>query len=85
MADKRNKGRKLPAPRVKGDWLAQLAETLHAKRAPPGWYTLTQIAQRLNMGRTAARNVLKRNKAAAQTFLHKTCDGRIIPTVHYKL
>jgi hypothetical protein len=85
MADKRTKGRKLQAAPVEGDWLSQLAENLELKPAPPGWYTLSQIAQRLGIGRTATRNILAQKKAVRQKFYHKTTDGRIVPTVHYKL
>jgi hypothetical protein len=85
MADKRNKGRKFPAPSVEGDWLTQLAENIEVKFAPPGWYTLTQIAQRLKIGRTATRNILVQKKAVKQKFYHKTPDGRTVSTTHYKL
>jgi len=85
MADKRTKGRKLQAAPVEGDWLSQLAQNLEIQPAPPGWYTLSQITQRLGIGRTATRNILAQKKAVQQKFYHKTSDGRIFPTVHYKL
>jgi hypothetical protein len=85
MANKRIKGRKLQTPAVKGDWLTQLAENLELQPAPPGWYTLSQIAQHLKIGRTATKRILLEKKAMRQKFYHKTQDGRIIPTVHYKL
>lgn len=85
MANKRTKGRDVQAPAVKGDWLTQLADNLELKPAPPGWYTLTQVAQYLKIGRTATRRILAEKKAVRQKFYHKTTDGRIVPTVHYKL
>jgi hypothetical protein len=85
MAHKRTKGRKLQAAPVEGDWLSQLAENLELQPAPPGWYTLTQVAQYLKIGRTATRRILAEKKAARQKFYHKTIDGRIVPTMHYKL
>jgi hypothetical protein len=85
MADKRTKGRKLQAAPVKGDWLTQLAANVSAKLAPPGWYTLSEIAIKLKIGRTAARTLLIVNKADKQKLYHRTSDGRIILTPHYKL
>lgn len=85
MANKRTKGRKLQAPAVKGDWLSELVTNLELKPAPPGWYTLTQVAERLKIGRTASRNILAQKKALKQKFYHKTIDGRIVLTTHYKL
>lgn len=85
MADKRTKGRDVQTPVVKGDWLTQLAENLELHLAPPGWYTLSQIAQHLKIGRTATKRILLEKKAMRQKFYHKTTDGRIVPTLHYKL
>ena len=85
MADKRNKGRKLPAPRVKGDWLTELAKTLAVKPAPPGWYTITDISQKLGMGRTATRTLLNKQKAMTERFYQVTSDGRRVLLTHYKL
>lgn len=85
MANKRTKRRDVQAPTVKGDWLTQLVTNLELKPAPPGWYTLTQVAERLKIGRTASRNILVQKKAQKQKFYHKTIDGRIVLTTHYKL
>lgn len=85
MADKRTKGRELQAAGVEEDWLSQLAENLELKPAPPGWYTLSEVAQRLNIGRTATLNILTQRNAAKHRFYHKTPDGRTVPTTHYKL
>lgn len=85
MANKRTKGRDVQAPAVKGDWLTQLVTNLELKPAPPGWYTLTQVAERLKIGRTASRNILVQKKALKRKFYHKTIDGRIVLTTHYKL
>ena len=85
MADKRTKGRKLQAAPVEGDWLSELVNNLEVKPAPPGWYTLTEVAQRLKIGRAATRNILAQKKATKQKFYHRTTDGRIVPTMHYKL
>jgi hypothetical protein len=85
MADKRTKGRKLQAAPVEGDWLSELVNNLEVKPAPSGWYTLTQVAERLKIGRTASRNILAQKKALKQKFYHKTIDGRIVLTTHYKL
>ena len=85
MADKRTKGRKLQAAPVKEDWLSKLVDNLEVKFAPAGWYTLTEVAQRLKIGRTATRNILNQKKAARQKFYHRTIDGRIVATTHYKL
>ena len=85
MADKRTKRRDVQAAPVEGDWLSELVNNLEVKPAPPGWYTLTQVAERLNIGRTASRNILAQKKALKQKFYHKTIDGRIVLTTHYKL
>jgi hypothetical protein len=85
MADKRIKGRKLQAAIVEGDWLSQLAENIKVQFAPPGWYTLAQVSQRLKIGRTATLNILTQKEAAKQKFLYKTPDGRTAFTTHYKL
>lgn len=85
MANKRTKGRDIQAAPVEGDWLSELVNNLEVKPAPPGWYTLTQVAERLKIGRTASRNILAQKKALKQKFYHKTIDGRIVLTTHYKL
>ena len=85
MADKRNKGRKLQAAGVEGDWLSELAKTLAVKPVPPGWYTIQQIADRLGIGRTAARNLLNKQKAKSNRFYQVTSDGRRILLTHYQL
>jgi len=85
MADKRTKGRKLQVAPVKKDWLTQLAANVNAKFAPSGWYTLSEIAIKLKIGRTATRTLLAIKKADKQKFYHRTSDGRIILTPHYKL
>jgi len=85
MADKRTKRRKLQDATVKEDWLSQLAANVKNKFAPPGWYTLSEIAIKLKIGRTAARTLLVLKKADKQKLYHRTCDGRTILTSHYKL
>lgn len=85
MADKRTKGRDIQAASVSNDWLTQLAQNLELQPAPSGWYTLSEVAVRLRIGRTAARTILAQRKAKKQKFYHKTVDGRMIPTTHYKL
>jgi|LakMenE01Jun11ns_1017448.scaffolds.fasta_scaffold5969132_1 hypothetical protein len=85
MADKRNKGRKLQAAGVEADWLSQLANNMKMEFAPPGWYTLNQVAERLGIGRTAAKSILAHKKALKQKFCCKLSDGRNFYTMHYKL
>lgn len=85
MADKRTKGRKLQAARVEADWLSQLASSIKMEFAPPGWYTLNQVAERLGVGRTAAKSILAHKKALQQKFCCKLSDGRSFYTMHYKL
>ena len=85
MADKRNKGRELQDASVEKDWLSELAETLAIKPAPPGWYTISQIAEKLNIGRTAVRTILKDRSATAKKFYQVTSDGRTVSLLHYKL
>ena len=85
MADKRNKRRDIQAPSVEGDWLTKLVETLAVKPAPPGWYTITEISERLGMGRTATRTLLNKQKAMTERFYQVTSDGRRVLLTHYKL
>ena len=85
MADKRVKGRKLQGAGVKKDWLTELAQTLNIRPAPAGWYTITQIADRLGIGRTAVRTILSERKASAQRFYQVTSDGRRVLLTHYQL
>jgi hypothetical protein len=85
MADKRTKGRKLQAAGVKKDWLTELAQTLNLKPAPAGWYTITQISERLGVGRAAVRTILNERKASAQRFYQVTSDGRKVLLTHYQL
>ena len=85
MAHKRIKGRKLQAASVKRDWLTELAQTLNIRPAPAGWYTITQIADRLGIGRTAVRTLLSERKASAQRFYQVTSDGRKVLLTHYQL
>lgn len=85
MADKRIKGRKLQAASVGKDWLTELAETLNIRPAPAGWYTITQIAEKLKIGRTAVRTLLNNRKATAHRYYQVTSDGRKVLLTHYKL
>ena len=85
MADKRTKGRELQDASVEKDWLTELAETLAIKPAPPGWYTITDISQRLGMGRSATRTLLNKQKALTERYYQVTPDGRRVLLTHYKL
>jgi predicted DNA-binding ArsR family transcriptional regulator len=85
MADKRNKGRDIQAAGIESDWLTELAKTLAVKPAPPGWYTITDISQKLGMGRTATRTLLNKQKAMVERFYQVTSDGRRVLLTHYKL
>lgn len=85
MADKRTKGRKFQAASVGKDWLTELAETLNVGPAPAGWYTISQIAEKLKIGRTAVRSLLNVRKATAHRYYQVTSDGRRVLLTHYKL
>ena len=85
MVNKRTKGRELQAAPVEVDWLSQLAINIKMEFAPPGWYTLNQVAERLGVGRTAAKSILAHKKAAQQKFCCKLTDGRNFYVMHYKI
>jgi len=85
MADKRTKGRKLQTASLEKDWLTELAETMNIGPAPAGWYTITEIAEKLKIGRTAVRTLLNERKATAHRYYQVTSDGRRVLLTHYKL
>lgn len=85
MADKRTKGQKLQTASLEKDWLTELAETINIGPAPAGWYTITEIAEKLKIGRTAVRTLLNERKATAHRYYQVTSDGRRVLLTHYKL
>jgi IS30 family transposase len=66
-------------------WLDQLAQEINIPFAPGGWYTVAEIAQKLDVDHQTVRRILKKRKAEAKTFRAECSDGRILRIPHYRL
>jgi hypothetical protein len=85
MVSKRNKDKHVQTASV--NWITKLAEEVNLPFPPKGeeWLTLTEVAEKLNRGLTAATNVLKRAGAEKKRFSHIGIDGRRVTLVHYRI
>ena len=53
--------------------------------APPGWYTLSEISEKLNRDRCYVQRLMGEKKAEKKHFMARRSDGNMIRLLHYKL
>jgi hypothetical protein len=83
MASKRNKEPDIQASSV--NWLEQLAAEVNLPFAPQGWFTMSQICEKVGRDHQVVRKLLKSRGAEAKQFRHTNNKGHTIITMHYKL
>lgn len=85
MVSKRNKDKHVQASSV--NWITKLAEQVNLPFPPEGeeWLTLTEVAEKLNRGMTAASTALRKAGAEKKRFSHIGIDGRRVALVHYRI
>lgn len=83
MAGKRDKKQDVPSPAL--SWLEQLAQEVNVPPAPPGWYTLSEISEKLNRDRCYVQRLMSEKKAEKKHFMARRSDGNMIRLLHYKL
>ena len=83
MARKRDKAPDVQTPVV--GWLEQLADEINVPFPPAGWYTLVEIATKLDRNRQFVERLLESKKAEKQYFMARRSDGNRVRMIHYKL
>jgi hypothetical protein len=85
MASKGNKDKHVQTASI--NWITKLAEQVNLPFPPKdeGWLTLTEVAEKLNRGLTAATTALKKAGAEKKRFSHIGIDGRRVALVHYRI
>ena len=83
MAGKRNTKSHVPPASV--SWLDKLAAEINVPFAPPGWFTVSEICQKLDRDHQVVRVLLKKRGAEVRKFRHRKINGNVIITNHYKL
>jgi len=85
MAGKRNQDKHVQAPSV--DWVTKLAQEMYPPSPPAGegWYTLSEIAEKIGRSHNPAKNFLAKANAEKKRFMHIGVDGRRVALVHYRI
>jgi hypothetical protein len=83
MVSERNKKQDIQTSTL--SWLEQLAEEVNIPEAPLGWYTLSQITEKLNRDRNFVMRLLKEKNAQKQYYMMRKSDGKLTKLIHYKL
>ena len=85
MARQRDKKSNFPTAGL--GWISKLAEEVNVPFPPQGegWLTLSEVAEKINRGMTAATTALKKAGAEKKRFSHIGIDGRRVVLVHYRV
>jgi len=63
--------------------LELLKDELAGETAPEGWYTLTQLMEKLGAKRTAITNLIRRKQWKPKMFRSTSVDGKTLRLNHY--
>jgi hypothetical protein len=83
MVSKRDKKQDVSPSSV--NWLDQLAQELNIGKAPEGWFTISQICEKLGRNRCFVERILKEKGAEKRLFISISSDRKQFRAVHYKL
>jgi len=70
---------------MKNTLLELLKAELLGEHPPVGWYTTTELMQKLEVKRAVVENLIERKKWACKKYRTRTKDGKIILANHYNV
>jgi hypothetical protein len=83
MARKRDERSGFQTADLNQSVIAALKKELFGETAPPGWFTIAQIAGMLDIGPERAERFCVRKKWEMRSFFASTADNKWIKQKHY--